>query len=100
MTPEMAKRWLPIIQAVAEGKVIQYFDHKASIWIDASDNWNSLGWCPDSLRIKAEAREFWIVRHVNGGWIGVAESAESVKRLTDQYTDSCKIIHVREVIDE
>lgn len=93
MTPEMAKRWLPIIQAVAEGKMLQV---RTVIFADdmgvSGGRWQDcpsdglleppLG-APENYRIKPEPREFWI------DMLGVV-STFPVEGL----------IHVREVIDE
>lgn len=112
MTPEIAKKWLPIIQAVAEGKTIQAL-------VNESDVPGACAWCdvtgygsfpspivhtPDNYRIKPEPRkpiDFWITRS-DGIYLGVHVSREIARKFMDgNYPDKgYHLIHVREVIDE
>lgn len=102
MTPEMAKKWLPIIQAVAEGRTIQKAERKPgelSTWVDCEIE-SSINWCPDFIRVKPDIvkpREFWLVRESGGPWIGVFDNVSIANQVVGS---TRKIIHVREVIDE
>lgn len=62
MTPERAKELLPIIQAYAEGKTIQ--------WKSSDGTWrDDLGFDPSEAfeyRIKSEPREWWIWNSPDG----------------------------------
>lgn len=94
MTREQTKELLPIIQAFAEGKTIQYYygcaewrDVKSNEAIDFSDN-------PSNYRIKPEPKyrpfknqnECWeeMLKHQPFGW------------LKDILTGNCNIIHIKE----
>lgn len=86
MTRERCKELLPIIQAFADGKVIQVRAHMEDKWEDA-DNANFYE--RNEYRIKPEPREFWIAIDAN-------------KRVYDEpvTSDGAEIIHVREVTNE
>lgn len=56
MNKETAKDFLPLVQALAEGKTIQYFDGES--WNDAASL--LLAGEPKDYRIKPEPREFVI----------------------------------------
>ena len=58
MNREEAKKLLPIIQAFAEGKTIQWRDPVKDTWVDESvPNWNPSA----EYRIKPDPREVWAV---------------------------------------
>lgn len=94
MNRQQAKELLPIIQAFAEGKTIQYYyggadwvDVKPNEAVDFSDN-------PSKYRIKTEPKyrpfknqnECWaeMLKHQPFGW------------LKDILTGNCNIIHIKE----
>lgn len=92
MTRDEAKALLPIIQAYAEGKVIQ---------IATKEGWKDLANPPcftmavDRYRIKPEPREWWINVYNNGD-----KTAYSAKDIADDcagFRIDC--IHVREVME-
>ena len=60
MTKETAKDYLPLVQALAEGKTIQVRYHgKAESWQDKTDpNWMH---SPECYRIKPDPRRWWLV---------------------------------------
>lgn len=61
MTPDEAKKVLPIIQALAEGKPIQYLMWTGG-WADAeSVNLNFLKENPERFRVKPEPRRFTLM---------------------------------------
>lgn len=87
MTREEAKELLPIIQAFAEGKTIQYYRNKDGIqqWVDAqSDETVNFSDYTSKYRIKPEskyrpfknAEECWeeMQKHNPFGWIKVKNS--------------------------
>jgi len=90
MTPERAKELLPVMQAFAEGKTVQYLN-------------TSIGWINDSncnfdpnfeYRIKPEPRE-WEVIASRDGHIFLAGDVH-----LSQVPVGAKVIKVREVLDE
>lgn len=92
MTRERAKDLLPVIQAYADGKDIQ-FRYNDGLWVDHQSEFN-----PDpspivQYRVKPEPREFWI------GW---CHEHGPHRRVWDQppprLCNDCVIIHVREVV--
>lgn len=78
MTPEQAKKLLPIVEALAEGKEVQY--------LTAEHRWDK--WTPDELppryiyRVKPEPIECWIVIDKNG-----AREFYSAKPSSAEYYD-------------
>lgn len=92
MTREEAKQLLPIIQAYAEGKTIQYFDKDLN-WQDFDDH--SFSGCI-SYRIKPESKyrpfetkeECWneMLKHQPFGWLKAKES-KSVALIGNVYMD-------------
>lgn len=89
MNRERAKELLPIIQAFAEGKEIQYR-------ISGSDSWDDRAAPPDfdvhEWRIKPEAFECWVCVDNNG----YPESVWQEKEYAEaEHAD--RTIHMREV---
>ena len=84
MTREEAKELLPIMQAYADGKTIQFWDEGKWIDLFESDFYKS----PDRYRIKPEPKyrpfksqeECWneMLKHQPFGWV----------------TDKCKYVHI------
>ncbi len=77
MTPERAKELLPIIQAYAEGRTIQYMKHEK--WDDLAPHvsFNSTG----KYRIKPEKKIGWI--NIYGR--GVGSVFHQSKQHADEY---------------
>lgn len=91
MNKDNAHLYLPLVQALADGKVIQsssgYKD--ARVWVDRMEV--SLTGEPECYRIKPEPREGWIV--VTGPGALMSESAARCIS-GGRY----EVIHVREVL--
>lgn len=66
MNKENAKDYLPLVQALADGRMIQV--KTVCGWVDSE----SIGFVfpPDQYRIKPEPREFWVNRYPNGNESG------------------------------
>jgi hypothetical protein len=60
MNKHNAAQFLPLVQALADGKTIQLL-HTVRGWEDGENIDFSLP--PESYRIKPEPREFWFCRH-------------------------------------
>ena len=97
MNRERAKELLPVIQAFAEGKDIQ-FALEGYQWTDLHEETAFTFPAEDyEYRIKPEPREFWIIREKgeidnSGEWYSYRPSL-SVHRANEE------VIHVREVIE-
>lgn len=68
MNKDNAKDYLPLVQALAEGKVVQQvfeFCNGEFRWSDVSELDTSLP--ADAYRIKPEPREIWVNRHEDAG---------------------------------
>lgn len=52
MTKEQAKAYLPFIQAVADGKVVQWKSRLTGQWSDCDNHYSVTGSPPEELRIK------------------------------------------------
>ncbi len=93
MTKDNAQDFLPLVQALAEGKTVQY-RLLGEKWSTGGDVDFSLP--PDQYRIKPEPREIWVNEYPEGDSHThySAESAAKAKGV-------CKAItrHYREVIE-
>ena len=79
MTREEAKKFLPIIQAFAEGKTIQIYDDEEEKWIDITFEDLYFNCIPSYYRIKPEPEyrpfktqeECWneMLKHQPFGWV-------------------------------
>lgn len=88
MTRERAKELLPVIQAFAEGKAIEYRVIQERPWERIYDP----GWDNGvEYRIKPEPREWWITMPGSLAYM----SREEAQRFGPA---DAKLIHVREVI--
>lgn len=95
MNRDRAKKLLPLIQAYAEGKVIQRYSPAVADWVDTEEPSFNDGF---DYRIKPGPREYWIcLNEVDG------------KRVVYEYDDpsasyDCTpykhVVHVREVLDD
>ena len=99
MTRERAKELLPIIQAYAEGKEIEFRAYYGSgDWqpvINMAMNPNQ------EYRIKPEPREFWCVEHPSLGIVFTCGNESLVERHLNERHDKglLKVIKVREVLE-
>ena len=88
MTREEAKKLLPIIQAYAEGKTVQYFSAGGRRWVDCNDPLFSID---VKYRIKPESKyrpfksqeECWneMLKHRPFGWIKPKENKEEIVHI-------------------
>lgn len=94
MNKNNAKDYLPLVQALADGKVIQV--KTVCGWVDSE----SIGFVfpPDQYRIKPEPREIW-VNHCMGGLIAVFDSEREAIDYAKQYGGSAPPKRYREVIE-
>lgn len=65
MNSTNAKDYLPLVQALAEGKVIQQIDRATCAWADCEGEVKFF-YSPDSYRIKPEPREIWVNEYPDG----------------------------------
>jgi len=93
MNASNAKDYLPLVQALVEGKTVQY-RLLGEKWSTGGDVDFSLP--PDQYRIKPEPREWWYNRYPDGRDCGGYASKESAQR----YADAGAIqVRYREVIE-
>ena len=99
MTKENAAQCLPLVQALAEGKVIEYNTgtNEYPEWIDLEST--SFDDKPEYYRIKPEPREWWIVEFLVSG-SSVFRSKEDAEQYLKNTVSTTRatIHHVREVI--
>ncbi len=99
MNKDNAKDYLPLVQALAEGKVVQYKFLRA----DASQDWLSLAsnidfvMPPEHYRIKPEPREIWVNHYPNGVASGNYESKLSA--FDHRANDTAIQVRYREVLE-
>lgn len=80
MNASNAKDYLPLVQALADGGVIQH-QKTDGTWID--DVEFSFDWPAHRYRIKPEPKEYWSNRYSSGGEVYGYESEESAKNDAD-----------------
>jgi hypothetical protein len=68
MTRDTAKDFLPLVQALSEGKVIQWFNQEDSGWEDLE--FTDFVEAPDRYRVKPERREVWVNEYPDGIYNG------------------------------
>lgn len=104
MNKDNAHLYLPLVQALADGKVIQI--------VDSDGEWNGLNevsFCskPDRYRIKPEPREWWQVRDEFGVILAdytddpaaqsYADKRRKSRAVLGSAPDIYEVVHVREV---
>lgn len=97
MNKHNAKDYLPLVQALAEGKVIQF---NANTWTEP--HWIDVDRLLDSnpaqgYRIKPEPREIWVNHYPNGMNAGNYESR--LDAYDHRANDTAVQVHYREVIE-
>ncbi|WP_426355634.1 hypothetical protein ACN9MD_09575 [Stenotrophomonas maltophilia] len=94
MNKDNAKDYLPLVQALAEGKVIQFND--GSRWRDLGSGHISWDYAAKFYRIKPEPREIWVRRHEDGtNSAYVYSSKQEAEDCSKEWT----AVHYREVIE-
>lgn len=89
MTRDEAREFAKVVQAYADGMVVQRFQ---GAWLDEGDNANLYSWVPH--RIKPEPSEWWVVP----GLSHAAQSKDEAEALADSMDwPTSSIVHVREV---
>jgi hypothetical protein len=102
MNRERAKELLPIIQAFAEGKIVQARQIGGE-WLNIYDPY--FGYPANDkieYRIKPEPLECWVNVYEDGG-IGVYETEEEANvhaSIGGSHRPDVKVVHMREVTDE
>lgn len=94
MNASNAKDYLPLVQALAEGNVIQYKLRDG--WSTGGDVDFSLP--PDQYRIKPEPREIWVNRYADGTDGPLIYTSEEAARSCKSWK-SGKPVKYREVIE-
>ena len=110
MTREEAKELIPIIQAFADGKTIEFF--KQGEWIELNDP--DFMWSADKYRIKPEPKyrpfktqeECWeeMLKHQPFGWIkdrdGDKTFIGSINSDNSIFTCSSEILFLKELFED
>ena len=93
MNKENAKDYLPLVQALADGKTIQWLDYE-NRWADT--NALSAEWPAEKYRIKPEPKEIFVVidKDNDGSHIAFYSEEMAIKDAEGKY----EVRHYREVI--
>ena len=93
MTRKEAKEWLPIIQAWAEGRTIQYQISPESWWTDINKDLYTSN-PPSNYRIKPESKyrpfqsqeECWneMLKHQSLGWVRYDDSITAIQNIAPE----------------
>lgn len=95
MNKDNARDYLPLVQALAEGKVIQSRMFSCDPWKDCARPDFTMD--PSNYRIKPEPREIWVRRHSNGSNSAYAYSSK--KEAEYEISAGWSVIRYREVIE-
>lgn len=100
MTREEAKQLLPVIQAFAQGKTIQ-FKIGDFTWEDCGGE-PSFVWPGSHYRVKPELMDRWVNLFSDGGW-GFYETEAEAKKDADGMEEESDVklirtVHLREVV--
>ncbi len=94
MNASNAKDYLPLVQALAEGEVIQML--AGGEWADMEDI--DFVMPPCRYRIKPEPKEIWVNESGDVGYCFFQSEDEAI-RHAKKYSIDCKIVRYREVIE-
>lgn len=95
MNKEEAKDFLPLVQALAEGKTIQYCDLKGD-WLDTRNP--TFRRRPELYRIKPEPHVLWVVRDGHGRFGGVfLEESKAAEQA--EYVENARIVKYVEELE-
>ena len=94
ITASNAKDYLPLLQALIEGKTLQL--RVCDNWLDCKDGVD-FTCAPSDYRIKPEPREFWMVMPYATEGLGVCSTKASAEYWLKDYPKA-SIVHVREVL--
>lgn len=67
MNKQTAKDYLPLVQALADGKVIQ-INNGHGLWVDLGENVHFRDF-PSEYRIKPEPREIWVNEYADSAFM-------------------------------
>ena len=100
MNAENAKDYLPLVQALADGKIIQYKSNLHNQWVDTK---NSYLLDPASrYRVKPEPREWTasvVTPKVQEGHYSIKSIGSLVAYDRTDADDGYEIVRVREILD-
>lgn len=91
MNKNDAAQYLPLVQALADGKVIQYRVHGGG-WVD--DDHPAFTSLPCCYRIKPEPREIFFVEFSNGN-----HGPYATREIAEQNYPRSKVVRYREVLE-
>ena len=101
MNKDNAAQYLPLVQAVADGKVIQHNPRVMvnAEWIDLHNP--SFTEPPENYRIKPEPREWWLVRSsASGSFAKEFPNEQDARAYAETFGYAALVVvHVREVIE-
>lgn len=94
MNKHNAKDYLPLVQALADGKVIQVLTTRG--WRDAGDI--TFNWAPDQYRTKPDPRVIWVNTYKDGsmGAYASEDKAITMKEETSFVVRTAKFLEVLE----
>jgi len=96
MTATNAKDFLPLVQALADGKTLQ--NKTCDGWVDLPGNAIAFSNYPESYRIKPEPRE-WILNVYDDGDLYAHTSMQSAKGSSENSRKKVQQVRVREILD-
>ena len=99
MNASNAKDYLPLVQALSEGRTLQYKTIMPPEWVDIETTDVDFVLGPDRYRIKPEPREIWVNHYANPCMLDqVCDSKEEADQRCIRGELVCQICY-REVIE-
>jgi len=89
-----AKEFLPLVQALADGKTIQHYCKDNGLWYDDTPCYFNLP--PDSYRIKPEVREWYVLEDPTDGKI--YHCSDEIINSEVGVPKNVRIVRVREIL--
>ncbi len=95
MNKDSARDYLPLVQALVDGKTVEFRLEDENIWRELPNL--SFTYPLDQYRIKPEPREIWVNRYPNGMESGIFNTEHAAK--LHRANDTAVQIRYREVIE-
>ena len=97
MNKDTARDYLPLVQALADGKVIQHSPTGENPWWDDAEDLDFTD-SPCNYRIKPESREIFVIRYKGGSESGPFSDKEAAECFA-LHDHPYSIVRYREVIE-
>lgn len=102
-TREHWKKVLPVVQAFAEGKEVEFYSSIQEKWCGAGNGMSFTTLKPEEYRIKPEPIEIYVGIPTNGeihsGMANYLDKEKADRELAKYYPGKYRVVKFREVVD-